>query len=67
MAERRPARGFAAANVATGRGFISALERGWRAPSFETVSQSQAEPTSAGTMRTAILIPRDGPGGPEKL
>ena len=28
-----------------------------------TVSQSQAEPTSAGHMRTAILIPGSGPQG----
>jgi hypothetical protein len=67
MAERRPTRGFAAANVATGRGFI---ERAWNAGDesvFETVSQSQAEPTSAGTMRTAILIPRSGPRAHQNL
>ena len=37
-----------------------------RAPAsiFWTVSQSQAQPTSAGHMRTAILIPGSGPKGP---
>jgi len=57
MAERRPARGFAAANIATGHGFT---ERAWNAGDqsvVSTLSQSQAEPASAGTMRTATLIP----------
>jgi hypothetical protein len=40
-----------------------------RAPAsiFWTVSQSQAEPTSAGHMRTAILIHRERPAGPIKI
>lgn len=32
-----------------------------------TVSQSQAEPTSAGSIRTTILIPRKRPAGPIKI
>ena len=34
---------------------------------FWTVSQSQAEPTSAGSTHTAILIPRERPAGPIKI
>src|ERR1022692_272814 len=43
--------------------------RGVRAPAsiFRTVSQSQAEPTSAGHTRTTILIPESGAAGPIQI